>query len=396
MTKKTNAAPVLEQQRIEAIDMMRGLALLGILLANSMHFQFGLFLNPDIHSFYPLGMIDRLAEMFIVLFAQASFYTLFSFLFGYGMVLLKVRLLQQELNYAPIYWRRMLILLIVGYVHGLFIWDGDILFTYAISGFILFFFLKLKDKGLLIWSIILLSLMAMSITSSGEDEYTASIDEQLMSYSIEEKEVLSQGSYTDVVSFRESTDPLGMGLLGEIITLVSAMISVLGMFLLGAFVARKKWLEDPHKYRGLIKRIWWITLLTGFPCKLAFLINSNIQTETLHSMIGGPIVAMFYASSIALLATTPKGHKLLQPLTYVGRLSLTNYLMQSIVFTSIFYGYGLDLFGKIGYFSGVLLVFGFFIIQIIVSCLWLKAFYIGPFEWFWRACTYLKLPKLKR
>lgn len=393
MTTRSN--PIEEKDRIVSLDLMRGLALLGILLANSMHFQFGLFLVPDIHDYYPLGALDRAAEIFIQLFAQASFYTLFSFLFGYGMSLLKERLEQRELRFGVVYWRRILILLVVGYLHGLFIWDGDILFVYALTSFILFFFLKLKERGLLIWSFLLLLLMASSIATP-EDESTTLIDEQLYQYSIEEKEALSSGSYAEVVSFRMDADPLGMGIIGDIIITSTAMVSVLGMFLLGAFVARKKWLEDIPRHRALIKRIWWVTLLVGFPSKLAFVIQGTYQSEMLHTTVGGPFVAMFYASSIALIASSDKGKKLLQPLAYVGRLSLTNYLMQSIVFTTLFYGYGIGLFDRIGYFAGILLVFAFFFIQVIASKWWLKHYRMGPFEWVWRAGTYLNVPKLRR
>ncbi|MCM3762177.1 DUF418 domain-containing protein [Alkalihalobacillus oceani] len=387
--------PLPEKNRILSLDMMRGLALLGILLANSMHFQFGLFLIPDLHNYYPFGTLDRAAEMFIILFAQASFYTLFSFLFGYGMAMLKERLEQQELRFGVVYWRRMLILLGVGYVHGVFIWDGDILFVYALTSFVLFFFLKWKEKTLFIWSIILLLLMASSIATP-EDDSTLLLNQQLSLYSEEEKEVLSAGSYPEVVSFRLNADPLGMGIVGDILMDLSAMVSVLGMFLLGSFVARKKWLEDPAPYRPLIKRVWWTTLLVGFPCKLAFVLHDSYQYEMLHTTVGGPLVAMFYASSIALIASGEKGRQALMPLAYVGRLSLTNYLAQSIVFTTLFYGYGAGLFAEIGFFFGMVAAFAFFALQILVSKWWLRRFYIGPFEWLWRMGTYLTVPRLKR
>ncbi|WP_088102728.1 DUF418 domain-containing protein [Halalkalibacter urbisdiaboli] len=387
---------ILEQERIDTLDMMRGLALLGILLSNSMNFQYGLFLIPDLHNYYPFGLLDKIAENFILIFAKASFYTLFSFLFGYGMAFLKQRLEQQTLPFSLLYWRRMFILLIVGYLHGLFIWDGDILFMYALSSFLLFFFLKLSERGLLIWSFLFLMLMALSIATPEEDDSMDDINQSLTTYSIEEKAVLATGAYTDVISFRLHADPLGMGWIGDIIIFVPSMISVLGMFLLGAYVARKKWLIEPTKHLPMFKRIWWITLCVGFPSKLAYVINDTDQMEMLHSMIGGPMIAMFYATSIVLIATTEKGKKWLKPLTYVGRLSLTNYLLQSIVFTSLFYGYGLGLFGSIGYFFGVIISLLFFTLQILGSKWWLHNYYVGPFEWFWRAGTYLRFPKLKR
>ncbi|MFC0470567.1 DUF418 domain-containing protein [Halalkalibacter kiskunsagensis] len=389
------SAPLNEENRILSLDLMRGLALLGILLANSLHFQYGLFLIPDIHHYYPLGWLDHMAEGFIRTFATASFYTLFSFLFGYGMAFLKERLEQQNKPFSSLYVRRTLILLFVGLVHGTFIWDGDILFVYALTAFILFFFLKLKERGLLIWAFVLLFLMALSIASP-EDESTAGLEDQLMNYSLEEKEVLTSGSYFEVVSFRLMADPLGLGILGDVILNVTAMVSVLGMFLLGAFVARKKWLLDVSKHRKLFIRIWWITLLVGFPCKIAFLFNDTYAYEMLHTTIGGPLVAMFYASSIALLASNPKWLKRLHPLAYVGRLSLSNYLLQSLVFTTLFYGYGFGLFNRIGIFGGMVLAFVFFFLQTIASRWWLKRYHMGLFEWFWRAGTYLTIPKLRR
>jgi uncharacterized protein len=255
-----NTLPLQEKDRILSLDMMRGLALLGILLANSLHFQYGLFLIPDLHNYYPLGWLDKAAEVFILLFATASFYTLFSFLFGYGMAFLKERLEQRHQPFGFLYWRRTFILLLVGLLHGIFIWDGDILFVYALTAFILFFFLKLQERSLLIWAIVLLFFMALSITSP-EDESTAFFDEQMRHYSIQEKETLASGSYIDVVTFRVLNDPLGLGIIGDIIIHITAMVSVLGMFLLGAYVARKKWLVNLNEYRPLMIRFWWITFL---------------------------------------------------------------------------------------------------------------------------------------
>ncbi|GAE25759.1 hypothetical protein JCM9140_1768 [Halalkalibacter wakoensis JCM 9140] len=391
----TKPRPLHEEERILSLDVMRGFALLGILLANSLHFQYGLFVIPEIHNLYPLGPLDQIAESFILLFTQASFYTLFSFLFGYGMAFLKERLEQKNLHFGAVYWRRTFILLVVGYVHGLFIWDGDILFVYALTAFVLFFFLKLRSKTLFIWSFLLLFLMALSI-GTPEDEASTSLDNQLLSYSTEEKDVLSTGSYAEVVSFRLHADPLGLGVMGDIIINATSMVSVLGMFLLGAFVARKKWLVNLHDNRKLFVRVWWTTLLIGFPSKLPYLFSDRYAFEMLHMTIGGPFVAMFYASSIALLCTNERSLQILRPLTYVGRLSLTNYLTQSLVFTTLFYGYGFGLFSSIGVFAAAILVFVFFALQIVVSKWWLRHFYIGPFEWFWRWATYLSIPKFRR
>ncbi|WP_017728749.1 DUF418 domain-containing protein [Halalkalibacterium ligniniphilum] len=392
MTQKP--VPTLDSNRIEALDMMRGLALFGILLVNSMHFQYGLF--PENTNDYPLGSLDYATEVFIKIFGQASFYTLFSFLFGYGMALLKESLEQRELDFSKLYWRRMFILLGVGFLHGTYIWDGDILFMYAIGGFFLFFFLKLKEKGLLVWALILLGLMAVSSASPVSPEEEALLNEPFVQYSEQENEVLRNGSYADVVQFRVEADPTGMGIIGDVLIFITNIISVMGMFLLGAYVARKKWLVQIKEHKKLIKQVWWMTLLVGFPLKAAYFLNPSYQLEMIQILIGGPLVAMFYASSIALLSKTERGHRLLKPLAYTGRMSLTNYLMQSIVFTTLFYGYGIGLFGELGLFLGALLVVAFYALLLVASRIWLKNFYMGPFEWFWRAGTYWTIPAFRR
>lgn len=383
--------PLRENERIATLDMMRGVALLGIAIANSIHFQYGLFPTESIHELYRYGTIDRLAEKAIVLFAEASFYPLFSFLFGYGIVLLKERLEQKAAPFSAIYWRRMIALLLIGYVHSVYVWDGDILFVYALAGFLLYFYLKLHDRSLLIWACLFLLLMASAVAIP-EDEETASVTETLQQYSIEELHVLSEGSYQEIVTFRREADPLGFGIAGEIIMTMTSVLSVIGLFLLGAFSARKKWLENIENYRTFTQKVFWMTLIIGFPCKLAYVIVQTPQTEMLHLSIGGPTVAICYAAAIALIASK----RPVQPLVRVGRLSLTNYLMQSFLFTTLFYSYGFALFNSLGVFVGLCISIFVFLLQILFSSFWLKYFYFGPFEWLWRIMTYWQIPRLKR
>ncbi|KGA95963.1 hypothetical protein AJ85_07955 [Alkalihalobacillus alcalophilus ATCC 27647 = CGMCC 1.3604] len=395
---KTSTLSPLEGGRIMQLDMMRGLAIFGILLVNIMNFQYGLLLQPDIHQFYPLGAIDRVTEGFLYLFVKTSFYTLFSFLFGYGMVLLQERTELKGTNFTGMYWRRAFLLLVLGILHRTYIWEGDILFTYALTSFVFFFFLYFKGKGLLISALIFLGIMGLSVLGANIDDTAASEyqDGIIYDYSVAEKEVLENGSYLDVLQFRFAADITGLGLIGDIILEITTVLTVIGMFLLGAYVARKKWLLQIQEKKSFFKKIWFVTLIIGFGAKLPYVLSSSYFSEALMTYIGGPFTAIFYATSIALIASTEKGKKLLTPLTYVGRLSLTNYLLQSIIFTTLFYGYGVGLFGQLGFFVGTLIAIAFFIIQIVISKLWLTYFVIGPVEWFWRAGTYFIIPKLKK
>ncbi|KMK75643.1 DUF418 domain-containing protein [Alkalihalobacillus pseudalcaliphilus] len=394
---KPTLAP-LNQGRLQPLDMMRGLAILGILLVNIMNFQYGLLLLPDVHQYYPLGTIDQLTESILYLFIRTSFYTLFAFLFGYGMVILQDRSTLKEASFTGIFWRRAFFLFILGILHRTYIWEGDILVTYAIASFILFFFLFFKAKGLLISAIIFLGVMLLFIPppGSGDVSELQQQEDTMYQYSLAEKEVLENGTYLEVLEFRMTSDITGLGIFGDILMEISTVIAVMGMFLLGAYFARKKWLDDIEGNLSLFKKIWWVTLFVGFGTKLPYAISPTYFSEGLMLAIGGPFTAIFYVTSVILLSRTEKGAKLLHPLTYVGRLSLTNYLLQSIVFTTLFYGYGIGLFGQLGFFVGTCIAIVFFVLQVLVSKWWLSRFVIGPVEWFFRAVTYMIMPKFKK
>ncbi len=392
---KETLNPLNTNERIHSLDMMRGFALLGILLVNTMNFQYGLFLIPSLHDFYPLGIFDQLTEGFLYLFIRTSFYTLFSFLFGYGMVILQERSKQKNRSFAAIYWRRALLLLLIGLLHRVYIWEGDILVSYALTSFLFFFFLRFQAKGLLISALIFLGIMSLSAIAPGETNLNDTSSE-FYTYSVEEKEVLTNGSYVDVLMFRLHSDFYGLGILEDVFLEAATVLTVIGMFLLGAFVARKKWLIEVNQHKKLLKRIWWFTLLIGFGSKVPFLFSNSIAAEGLMTYIGGPLTAIFYATSISLLANTETGSQILKPFAYVGRLSLSQYLLQSLIFTTLFYGYGFSLFGKLGFFLGMLVSIAFFIIQILISKWYLNHFRIGPIEWLWRAGTYLSIPPFKK
>jgi uncharacterized protein len=175
------------------------------------------------------------------------------------------------------------------------------------------------------------------------------------------------------------------------------VVAILPLFLLGAYVARKKWFSEVQSHKGSIQKMWFLSLMIGIPIKvLPYITAKSIGTDFLQDSIGGPALALFYGTSIVLLMEEGKWRKLLLPFSYVGRLSLTNYLLQSIICTTIFYGYGLGLYGEINHLQGLLLTLFIFIIQIVFSYLWLKKFSYGPMEWVWRSLTYGKTQVLRR
>src|SRR5690625_3149952 len=157
--------PTQLNERIEHIDAIRGVAIFGILLVNMAHFSYPdlylMMIGPDNFHFDNWSKIDHVTKFFLDTFVQMKFITMFSFLFGFGMILMKDRIEIKELSFKAIYSRRLFMLLLFGSIHAFFIWDGDILTEYALLGFLLLLFNNKKPKTLFIWAISLYALYAL-------------------------------------------------------------------------------------------------------------------------------------------------------------------------------------------------------------------------------------------
>ncbi|WP_172463543.1 DUF418 domain-containing protein [Priestia endophytica] len=391
---KNALSPLRGTERISSVDTMRGFALFGILLVNMLIFQYGLF--GEYEYIENSQGLEKFSASFINIFGTGSFVTLFSFLFGFGVMILRGRSREKKRRFWTVYLRRLLLLLAFGFLHGTYIWEGDILTSYALCGFCLFLFLWCKPKVWLTIALVIIGLMSafsfIPAEEGSEDTLATS-----PSYLAQEKEVYSTGSYSEVVHFRNNSMPFEDTSDGEMIAFgIFGVLASLPMFFLGAYVAAKRWLHEPDRYVSLYKKMWWISLLIGFPLKIVPQFIQNDSLEGLSSSLGAPLVAIFYISSIALLTYSNRWKKLSNALARAGKLSLTNYLSQSIVFTFLFYGYGFGLFSKVGVTGGIVFTIVFFTIQLFLSKLWLQFFVIGPLEWVWRLWTYLRVPSIRR
>lgn len=385
--------PISEQERLVVIDVIRGFALLGILLVNMQDFSSPwLYIDP---SLLWDSSLDRYTAILIDIFAQASFYTLFSFLFGFGLVIIKERAEIKGYSFVPLYSRRLFVLLILGMIHAFLIWHGDILISYALIGFIVLLFHKSEAKTLFNWSIALI--LINSILFGGLLFWWESTDPSIFEgYNVEmvnqSLEVYSSGTYLEITQQR-ITDWLYVNNPTNYIFLIFA---ILPMFLLGAIFAKKRWFHEPSNYNQELQRVWLVTLILAVVFKLLPYIGNGMEAQIyLQKTIGGPASAIFYATSIVLLFQKNWWRSKLINLSYVGRLSLSNYLLQSLIGTFIFYGYGLGFYGQLRPFYGVLLTIVIYILQIQLSKLWLKNYKIGPAEWLWRSLTYKSKQRLK-
>ncbi|RWZ55187.1 DUF418 domain-containing protein [Halobacillus fulvus] len=389
---KSKASPIREAERLSWIDAARGLAILGIFMVNVPAFNAPYFLYGGAESAWP-SSVDRTVQSIIDIFFQASFYTLFSFMFGFGLQMMKERLEEKGISYRPILFRRLIVLIAFGLVHAFLIWHGDILLTYGVFGLVLFAFFNAKPRTLLAWGYGMLAFLVIPLTLS-----LYAIRNQL-------------GGFVNQDAIRESLENYGSGSFLVILeqnwsdwayanspgNLPFLALSLIPMFLFGMYVCRKKWLHNPEAHRSSILKVWLITGLLFLVFKAGpYMIGNPEWLQLAQDNVGGSASAVFYVLSVTLAFRTSAGSKLLHPLSWVGRMSLSNYIFQSLFSFILFYSVGFGLYGEVSPLFSMLIVLTVFTIQIALSKLWLKSFRYGPLEWLWRTLTYGKKQKLKR
>ena len=391
-------APVQPKRRIEVVDILRGFSVLGILIFNMLSFSGYLYWPLD-----GMSSINRAVVLFVKFFAQAKFYTLFSFLFGWGMAIQMERAAQRGSRFVPLYVRRLLILLLIGLMHAILIWDGDILVTYAVLGLPLLLFRRRSDRALLVAVVVCILIPVLLSTpgpaASFREAYAEATagwrQEMLVGY---QTNVHAQGSYLELTIHRLRS--IRSGYAGVIYW----GTHIFGMFLLGLYVGRRRILHDVSAHLPLFRRVMWWGLAVGIPCNLAFVAATaspdlvppdyyDLATRGART-IGGPALCLFYISAIVLLVQKRDWRQRLSPLASVGRTALSNYLFQSIVCTLFFYGYGLGLYGRLGPAITLALTFILYRAQISLSNWWLSRYRFGPAEWLWRSLTYGKFQPL--
>jgi uncharacterized protein len=405
---EAQAEPTQPNERIKIVDIIRGFALLGILSVNM-----ALFSSPIMY-IQAAGIElwdhtwDKWTQVAISFLAEGKFYPMFSFLFGLGFMIFIQRAEQKGLKPVKLYLRRVMILLGIGLVHAFFIWAGDILIVYALLAFVLVLFRYRQPKTLLWWAFILLfipilmmSLLFGLVILGSLVQSEAELASQHQQYLTSLQEMIEQslsaygtGSFADVFSQRV-TD---LSFIYQSVFI--SLPTILAMFLFGVYAVKINVFREVRKHISLVKKVWLWSLLIGIP--LAFLqVTSSPAIDTVHPsfydmtyfiaiFLGGPTFCFFYITSLLLLTQKEIWIQRLSPIGAVGRMALSNYLFQSIVCTTIFYSYGLGLYGQVSPALGLLLTLVIYIVQVIISNAWLKSYSFGPVEWVWRRLTYGK------
>ena len=489
--------PVAQPERIEILDILRGFALLCILIVN---WSGDLPWDVDYWEGFR-GTADNIAYRTVEFLLNEKSRPMFAFMFGLGFAIQMQRAESRDGRFIIVYSRRLVILFLIGAVHFIFT-ERDILFQYALFGFLLFPLRKLNLRLLIVLSLICITGVFIydsvkvynnhkRIAKINSARTEISVDSTLLDsyvgvYEIPERTFFVMRDKNDLFVQPNGLRPLRLvaesttkfslkrnannklsflkdsigtvnslttsagdlyrkiqsgqpviddatlrqaakkdksyrtyatGSFGEIVSMrakefwnkISSWTSYINwlkdpfsVFLLGLYAGRKRIFHSISNNRKFIRKIMWWGLIFGLGAQAVNLVwelwlrddnNFRFWPEAflrLISLLGCPALALGYLAGLTLLLQRVVGKKIFAPLASVGQMALTNYLLQSVVFVLLFFGYGLGWFGKVGPFVGLLLALLLFALQIVFSRWWLRHFRFGPFEWLWRSLTYWK------
>jgi uncharacterized protein len=363
-----------DKERIQSLDVIRGIAIAGIFLVNV----------PNILRIEPLSGrayegFDAVVRLLLDLFVQTKFYVIFAFLFGVGFYIFMSRAEASGKRMYPLFVRRLLLLLLMGVLHYVLLWDGDILHMYAISGFWLLLFYRRKPKALLIGAVICIALFLglAYISFQGSDAsamsgfYYNGLDDYMM----------------------RTTERLNLFLNVALPNVVAYTPEILGLFLLGLYCAKIDLFRRVESFVRPLRVLQWTSLaawaLCAIPIVSAFLQSGPYQSRDayFYIILGGKALGAFYVTSLLLLTRRDRWQALLRPFAFVGKTALSNYLLQTVVTTL---GASLLLANTAALPLWTVLVYCplFFCAQVVLSKWWLARFAYGPMEWLWRMGTY--------
>lgn len=324
--------------------------------------------------------------------------TLFSMLFGIGLCIFFERASARGPGAMTLLTRRLLVLMAFGFAHVIFLWHADILASYAVSGLIALLLIRKRAAILLTVAIALLGGRALIVwmwptvlPPSNAAMVAQHYQDALATY--------GGGSYLDVLVFR-ATEVRDIFLRFSF----THMPTELSHFLIGICIWRAGVLRHAARYRRVLAWGAFVGIAAGASFAIVRLVPEAMaripyaQGELFYA-IHSVFLRMFalgYGALLLLLLQRPSTRAKLLRLAPLGQMAFTNYLTQSMVFSTIFYGYGFGLLTKLGTAAAVLLGIAFYVVQAVVSILWLRRFVFGPFEWAWRCLTYGKLQPMRR
>ena len=414
--------PTPSSERVVALDILRGFALLGILFVNITGFS-GIWFGSQEWT----GFADQAVQEFMQFFARSKFFSMFAMLFGIGFAMQIARLEEKTGHYLRTYGRRLLILYLFGMAHLAL--GSDIINWYAICGALLLLFRKVSLQALLLWALLLMPLPFLQLTivsTLATVENPSQVLEEAEQIEPQTNQLAEdQNKDTDsdfgwnryigeraarVYSDRDLSEVLTYNIQYEVHRRTSSWVNYLWdllgplpLMLVGVFIGRRKILKRIHEEIPLLRKVFWIGLgfgiagtwysqvLAGWATTIDWLWFASNVLFTLAAWS----LALGYGAGIVLLIQREFWKKCLAPLQAIGRMALTNYLLQTLICTTLFNAYGLGLYGKVGPAAVALLAMAIYLFQVVLSFQWARHFRFGPAEWLWRSATYGRLQPMR-
>lgn len=398
------------RKRITELDALRGFAILGIALANFPEFSLWTFLDSGTQAALPRSGADPVVRFLQYLLVDGKFYTIFSILFGIGFSITIANARKRGADGMKIFYRRMGGLTLIGLIHLLFVWNGDILLLYALLGMLLPLFYRCKPGTLLKWSA---AFLLLPIVISALRVLTG-VDPSVPLYDAWWKEAgavgINEGNFAtwlrDASTYSQMFRFLRQGAIERMWEFVSGMryFKVLGLFLFGFWIGRNKVHERLGEFRLAFRKVGAVCLAVGLPLSVAYAWigthgGNPVLKETVYAFSVYPLAVSYMCGLLLLIAG--KGRETLAgrlsvSLAAPGKMALTSYLSQSVIGIILFYGIGFGLGASMTLWETELVALAVFVLEVILSGLWLRRFAFGPVEWVWRMWTYGKYFPLRK
>ena len=395
-------APVDVRERLGLLDATRAAALLGIFIVNLEWFNrpweaFGTGAQPG------LAGADAAVAWVVQVFVAGKAWVLFSLLFGIGFALMQARAERVGRDFAPAYRRRAWTLLAIGLAHGVLLWPGDVLRSYALAALLMLFLRdwpprRQRNLGLVLYLLVGMAMLSMAgaylFLDDGRDARAAAAG------AAESARVYATGGYGEIMVQRVRD------LLRFMANDVAVVPMALGVFLIGSWLLRSGCIAEPERHRAFHRRMacWALPLGLGLTLATRSAVASDALREAgagagylaaaLYQLAALP-AALGILSVLVLLWLRPAGARALSAIAPAARMALTHYLLQSLIASTLFYGYGFALWGRFGPAALLALALATFALQVLASRWWLARYRFGPVEWLWRWATYGRRPPMR-
>lgn len=395
-----NDRPTGDKERFAILDVLRGLALMGIALANFPEFGLWTFLSHDEQAVMPTAAVDGTVRFLQYLLVDGKFYTIFSLLFGIGFSLILAH------HGRRLFLRRMAILVAIGFLHLMFVWSGDILLLYAVGGLLITLFVKVSDRQLLVFAILLILL---PVALDALTEFAGIGFAQLLYdrwWAVAAANGITEENFAtwlrDSDSYGEVFAFLQQGAIERMWEFVEGhrLPKVVGLFVMGYLIGKHRLYARLAELP--LRKVLACSLCLGLPTSLLYAWSATAGHpwgQTVHALLYAVSVipmALSYVALVCLLYLHRGDTAVFRWVAAPGRMALSCYIGQSLIGIFLFYGIGLGFGLSLGLVYIELTALAVFLFQVLLCRLWLRYFRFGPLEWLWRLATYGHYFPIKR